>query len=74
MPRYAFIGVRSCDLAAIGVQDRVFIGDAYTDADYAARRREAFDHRRQLRRGGRHLLLRLHGDRVRGPKAASTWR
>ncbi len=41
-PRYAFIGVRSCDLAAIGVQDRVFIGDAYTDADYEARRRDAF--------------------------------
>ena len=33
-PRYAFLGVRSCDLAAIEVQDRVFIGDSYTDADY----------------------------------------
>ncbi|HET8975808.1 MAG TPA: 4Fe-4S dicluster domain-containing protein [Solirubrobacterales bacterium] len=42
VPRYAFIGVRSCDLAAIGVQDRVFIGDGHTDADYEARRREAF--------------------------------
>jgi ferredoxin len=41
-PRFAFIGVRSCDLAAIGVQDRVFIGDGHTDADYEARRREAF--------------------------------
>jgi len=41
-PRYAFIGVRSCDLAAIAVQDRVFIGDSYTDADYEARRRDAF--------------------------------
>jgi sulfhydrogenase subunit beta (sulfur reductase) len=41
-PRYAFIGVRSCDLAAIGVQDRVFLGDSYTDADYEARRRDAF--------------------------------
>ena len=30
VPRYAFIGVRSCDLAAIGVQDRVFIGNGYT--------------------------------------------
>jgi sulfhydrogenase subunit beta (sulfur reductase) len=39
---YAFIGVRSCDLAAIGVQDRVFIGNGYTDPDYEARRREAF--------------------------------
>ena len=41
-PRYAFVGVRSCDLAAIGVQDRVFIGDSYTDPDYEARRRDAF--------------------------------
>jgi ferredoxin len=41
-PRYAFVGVRSCDLAAIGVQDRVFIDDSYTDPDYAARREGAF--------------------------------
>ena len=41
-PRYAFVGVRSCDLAAIGVQDRVFIGDTYTDPDYEARREGAF--------------------------------
>jgi sulfhydrogenase subunit beta (sulfur reductase) len=41
-PRYALIGVRSCDLAAIAVQDKVFIGDSYTDADYEARRRDAF--------------------------------
>ena len=39
---YAFIGVRSCDLAAIGVQDRVFIGNDYTDPDYESRRRNAF--------------------------------
>ena len=41
-PRYAFIGVRSCDLHAIAIQDRIFIGDRYTDADYEARRRDAF--------------------------------
>jgi ferredoxin len=41
-PRYAFIGVRSCDLAAIDVQDKVFIGNGYTDADYEARRQDAF--------------------------------
>ncbi len=39
---YAFVGVRSCDLAAIGIQDRVFVGDAYSDSDYASRRRDAF--------------------------------
>ena len=41
-PRYAFVGVRSCDLHAIAIQDRVFMGDRYTDEDYAARRDGAF--------------------------------
>jgi ferredoxin len=41
-PRYAFLGVRSCDLHAVAIQDRVFIGDAHADADYAARRDGAF--------------------------------
>ena len=41
-PRYAFIGVRSCDLHAVAIQDRVFMGDRYVDADYEARRRDAF--------------------------------
>ena len=39
---YAFIGVRSCDLAAIGIQDRVLIGDSFADPDYEARRSGAF--------------------------------
>jgi sulfhydrogenase subunit beta (sulfur reductase) len=41
-PRYAFLGVRSCDLHAVAIQDRVFIGDRYVDADYEGRRRDAF--------------------------------
>jgi sulfhydrogenase subunit beta (sulfur reductase) len=41
-PRYAFIGVRSCDLHAIAIQDRVFMGDRYVDHDYEARRRDNF--------------------------------
>ncbi len=41
-PRYAFLGVRSCDLHAVAIQDRVFIGDRHVDADYEARRRDAF--------------------------------
>jgi sulfhydrogenase subunit beta (sulfur reductase) len=41
-PRYAFIGVRSCDVHAVAIQDRVFLGDRYVDADYEARRRDAF--------------------------------
>ncbi len=38
----AFIGVRSCDLHAIAIQDRVFLQGAYADPTYRARRREAF--------------------------------
>ena len=39
---FAFVGVRSCDLAAIGIQDRVLTGGRYADHDYAARREGAF--------------------------------
>jgi ferredoxin len=38
----AFIGVRSCELEAIAIQDRVFLGGAFVDRDYAARRDDAF--------------------------------
>lgn len=38
-PRLAFIGVRSCELQAIAVQDRVFTEGEYIDVDYARRRR-----------------------------------
>jgi ferredoxin len=41
-PRYAFLGVRSCDLHAVAIQDRVFLGDRYVEPDYEARRRDAF--------------------------------
>ena len=40
-PRYAFIGVRSCDLAAIDVLDRVFDRSDHPDPTYQARRHEA---------------------------------
>ena len=36
-PAYAFLGVRACELAAIQVQDKVFL-DGYTDPGYQARR------------------------------------
>jgi sulfhydrogenase subunit beta (sulfur reductase) len=41
-PRYAFIGVRSCDLHAIAVQDRIFVEGPWADPDYSARREGAF--------------------------------
>ncbi len=40
--RFAFIGVRACDLHAIAIQDRVFLGGPYVDPDYQARRAGAF--------------------------------
>jgi sulfhydrogenase subunit beta (sulfur reductase) len=39
---FALLGVRSCDLHAIAVQDRVFLEGAYVDRDYAGRREGAF--------------------------------
>lgn len=38
----AFLGVRSCELHAIEIQDRVFLGGRHVDRDYAARRDGAF--------------------------------
>ena len=40
--KYAFIGVRSCDLHAIAVQDRTFLDGPWADPDYASRRDGAF--------------------------------
>jgi ferredoxin len=41
-PRYAFLGVRGCELAAIKVQDRVLTGDRFTDPIFEGRRQGAF--------------------------------
>lgn len=38
-PRVALLGVRACDLAAIAVQDRVFLGGRHPDPAYLRRRR-----------------------------------
>jgi sulfhydrogenase subunit beta (sulfur reductase) len=40
--RFAFIGVRSCELHAIAIQDKVFLGGAYVDPHYQTRRNGAF--------------------------------
>jgi len=42
VPRYALLGVRSCDLHAIGIHDKILLGRAFTDAAYAARREGIF--------------------------------
>jgi ferredoxin len=41
-PPLALVGVRGCELSAIAIQDRVLLGGAYQEADYALRRDGAF--------------------------------
>ncbi|HTI51385.1 MAG TPA: 4Fe-4S dicluster domain-containing protein [Planctomycetaceae bacterium] len=41
VPKYAFLGVRACELAAMRVQDRVFLEGPYVDTIYKARREQA---------------------------------
>ncbi len=42
VPKYAFIGVRSCDIHAISIQDKVFLNGRYVDPHYQSRRKDAF--------------------------------
>jgi len=37
-PKFAFLGVRSCELHAISIQDKVFMRAEYTDPTYQSRR------------------------------------
>ena len=41
-PSMAFLGVRSCELHAIAIQDRVFVDDNYCNDSYANRRAKLF--------------------------------
>lgn len=41
-PRYALLGVRPCELAALRVQDHVLMGGPFQDAGYVARREDTF--------------------------------
>jgi ferredoxin len=41
-PRFAFLGVRSCELHAIAIQDRVFLSGPYVDPHYRRRREGTF--------------------------------
>jgi sulfhydrogenase subunit beta (sulfur reductase) len=41
-PQYAFVGVRSCELRAIAIQDRVFLEGPYVEPSYQARREKTF--------------------------------
>lgn len=41
-PKLALIGVRSCELRAIAIQDKVFLGSGTTEPIYQARREQVF--------------------------------
>ncbi len=41
-PPHAFLGVRACDLAALAIQDRIFLHDHFRDTHYEVRRKDAF--------------------------------
>ncbi len=40
--KFAFIGVRPCEVSAVLIQDKVFTAGEYRDDDYLSRRRNAF--------------------------------
>ncbi|MCK5556571.1 MAG: sulfite reductase subunit A, partial [Alphaproteobacteria bacterium] len=42
VPRYAFIGMRACEINAIKIQDKVFMEGSYPNPLYQARRNNAF--------------------------------
>jgi sulfhydrogenase subunit beta (sulfur reductase) len=42
VPKFAFFGVRACELHAIAIQDKVFVGGPYVDASYQRRRHDNF--------------------------------
>ncbi|MGE0884572.1 MAG: 4Fe-4S dicluster domain-containing protein [Blastocatellales bacterium] len=41
-PKYAFLGVRACELHAINIQDKVFLEGQYVDTAYQMRRKDCF--------------------------------
>jgi sulfhydrogenase subunit beta (sulfur reductase) len=42
VPKFAFIGVRPCEIQAIAIQDKVFLNGEYRDPSYEARRQGLF--------------------------------
>ena len=68
-PPLAFIGVRSCDLHAIAIQDRVFLDGRLRRPRLRRPPRGRVRRRGQLLRARRHVLLRLDGHRPDGATA-----
>ena len=68
----AFFGVRPCELAAIAIQDRVFLGGRYADRDYAARREGLFLVAVNCHEPGGTCFCDLDGHRARPHRRATT--
>jgi len=66
--RMAFFGVRPCELAAIAIQDKVFLSGAHADPIYRARREQALFVVVQCTRAGRTCFCASMGT---GPRAES---
>ncbi len=60
----ALLGIRGCDLAAIGIHDTVLLGRGAVDAHYATRRAHSFLIAVTCATPAGHLLLRLDGHRA----------
>ena len=43
MSKFAFLGARSCELHAIAIQDKVFLGGSHVDAGYKILRENKID-------------------------------
>ena len=65
-PKFAFLGVRACEIHAIAIQDKVFVEGPYVDTGLSAAPPGQFHRRGELRRGRRHLLLRVDEHRPEG--------
>lgn len=66
--RYALLGVRACELAAIAVQDRVFLDGRFCDPHYAASRHGLFIIAVQCTQAGPNCFCASMGT---GPKASA---
>ncbi len=67
-PRYALIGARGCDLAAMAIHDRVFMGGTFADPSYRRRREEAFVLAVNCSHAGQHCFCASMGT---GPRVTS---
>ena len=68
----AVLGARSCDLHALAVQDRIFLGDRYRESGLPGAAAGPVRRGGQLRPGGADVLLHVDGIPGRRCRRAST--